>query len=655
MRPLLVLLLVAAAAATFFFVLTSGEAERSAPSPQQYEAPGPATREDPATMTSLESPGETRLEVTTTEDPQTRTLHPEAQRGNALRGRVVLQDGSGVAGAKVVLTRYGPADFLAPMGLERVPDRGTETDEEGNFSFADVAVNVDYTVVASHPGHGRRTEPFLSVADGEVSEVIQVVLQPGIEVRGAVTDVSGQAIEDAAVRLSLLSVGNIEEGAGVLRTATDVGGVYRFVDVSPGHYSLTVEKDGFGKTQLQRIEVVDTPERELIHDVTLEIAHLIAGTVRDTQDGSPIAGAKVEAYSTDRRQEATNTHTTSGEDGYFEFNDVRQGSYTLLVRAQGYENHREARVGTGEVTLDLNLTPLPQVSGFVFGPDGKPLQNFVVQLRQPLANTDQTVPVSETKVKVRGASDGAYTLACPRVGEFVVEASHPRHAASFSETFAVEKGGGITGVNVHMTAGGALTGRVVDAQGAPISGARVTSHHTDYVDDPFWRSLGDSYPSAAARKEARTDQSGTYELTSLTPEIYQLHVAHPDYAAVTIRELAVVDGATQEVGDIVLQEGASVTGTVFGPAGTGLAGALVQAVLDTEASGDNFGAFHKARTNVEGRYTFQHLPPGQYMLSVQRQGAADNPFVGMTDQKATRKSIHVIDGRSYTQDFTLSN
>jgi len=265
------------------------------------------------------------------------------------------------------------------------------------------------------------------------------------------------------------------------------------------------------------------------------------------------------------------------------------------------------------------------------------------------------VPVSDTKVKVRGATDGYYSLACPRVGEFIVEASHPRHAASFSEPFAIEKGSGVTGVNVHMSAGGVLTGRVVDVDGDPIAGARVTSHHTDYVDDPFWRSLGDSYPSAAARKEARTDRSGTYELTSLTAETYQLHIDHPDYAAVTIRELVVADGVTQEVSDTALRAGASVTGTVFGPAGTGLAGALVQVVLDTQATGDNFGSFHKARTNVEGRYSFQHLPPGQYKLSVQRQGAADNPFVGMTDQKATRKSIHMVDGRSYTQDFTLSN
>jgi len=652
MRPALVLLLVAAAATAFLLALSAGEPEEHEKATKKHTAPAPTDLSDPAPVPSLVSAGD-RASATKAPPEETRTLHPEAQRGNALVGRVVLANGRMVAGARVVLTRYGPTDIFAPFGTERVPDRETETDEEGNFTFTDLEVAVDYTVVASHPDHGRRTEPYLSVADGQITEPVRIELRPGSLVRGAITDTSSQGIDGAQVRLSLLSVGDLEDGAGVLRAVSDLAGAYDFENVSPGHYTLTVEKTGFGKVQLQRIEI--GASSELVHDVTLEVAHLIAGTVRSRFDGAPIAEARVEAYSSDRRQEATNTFTLTGEDGTFELDDVRQGSYTLLVRAQGFENKREPRVETGEVTLDLELVPLPQVSGVVLDPAGRPLANYTVQLRQPLANTTQTVAVTDTRENVRRSADGAFTLACPRVGEFLVEATHPRFAASFSERFSIEKGGSMSGVIVRMTGGGALTGRLVNTEGDPVSGAVVKSHHTDYVDDPFWRSLGDSYPSAAARKDTRTNAEGEYSLEGLTPEAYQLTFTHPEYAPVTARELQVEEGRTVSVPDTILARGASIAGTVFGPAGAGLPGALVQVVLDTQTTGSEFGAFYKARTNAEGRYAFHHLPPGQYKVSVQRQGAADNPFVGMTDSKATRRSIHLVDGKPYTQDFTLSN
>lgn len=652
MRPALVLLLVAAAAAAFFLALNTGKAAKPAPATVESPNPAPAESVDPPSAPSLVDTDE-RTSATKAKPEETRTLHPEAERGNALMGLVVLPSGEAVAGARVVLTRYGPTDIFAPFGDERVPDLEAETDEEGSFSFVDLEVGVDYTVVASHPEHGRRTEPYLSVADGQVTDPVRIELQPGCLVRGAVTDSGGQGIDGAQVRLSLLSVGDLEDGAGVLRVQTGQLGDYSFENVSRGHYTLTVEKVGFGKVQLQRLEIGDSGE--LVHDITLEVAHLIAGTVRSSADGSPVTGARVEAYSSDRRQEATNTFTLTGEDGTFELNDVRQGSYTLLVRAPGFENKREPRVETGEVTLDLAVVPLPQVSGVVLDPAGNPLPNYTVQLRQLMANTTQTVAVSDTRQKVRRSTDGAFTLACPRVGEFLVEATHPRYAASFSERFTVDKGGTLSGVVVRMTGGGGLSGRLVNSEGDPIAGALVKSHHTDYVDDPFWRSLGDAYPSAAARKETRTNAEGEYTLEGLTAESYQLTFSHPEYASATVRELEVTEGNTVPVPDTILARGASITGTVFGPAGAGLPGALVQVVLDTQVTGSEFGAFYKARTNAEGRYAFHHLPPGQYKVSVQRQGASDNPFVGMTDSKATRRSIQLVDGKPYTQDFTLSN
>ena len=655
MRPLLALLLVAAAATAFFLALSAGSGV-----PDQGvvgQRPAEVIPNDPSDQTSLTPGNSTPSDEARTAGPTAatqRTVHPSAALGNALRGRVVRAGGTGVERAHVVLTRYGPTDLLAPVGDDRIPDRETETDADGYFEFTDVEPNTDHTVIASHPDFGRRTEPFLSVADGEIGEVVLVALKPGSTLRGLVTDVHAGTIDGALVRLSPITVGFLEEGAGVLRTNSHSNGTYSFRNVSQGHYTLTVTKEGFGKTQLQRLEV-SGDEGDLIQDISLEVAHLIAGRVVSVTDGQPISGAQVEAFSTDRRKESTNTVTESSADGQFELNDVRAGSYTLLVRAAGYKAERQNRVETGEVALAIELIPLPQVSGFVFAPDGSPLRNFTVRLRQEVTNTDQTMPVMSTDTQVSEAQDGAFTLSSPRVGEFVAEATHPRHAASFSEPFLLEEGGSVQGVVIRMTGGGTITGRVVDPSGDPVPGALVKTHHTEYVDDPFWRSLGDAYPSAAARKQVRSDDDGWFQIAGLTPEVYQLSIDHPDHAPITLRSIEVTDGQETKVDRTTLTPGAAVSGTVYGPAGTGLAGAVVQITLDAQASRSDYGAFYKTRSNSEGRYTFTHLPPGHYKISVSRQGAADNPFVGMTDEKATRKPLTLVDGQDHSRDFTLSN
>ena len=655
MRPLLALLLVAAAATAFFLALN---ASSEVPDPGAVgQRPAEVVPSDPDTMTSLapgsSSPSGNAREAAKQDDPQ-RTVHPDAALGNALRGRVVRSGGAGVEGAQVVLTRYGPTDLLAPVGNERVPDRETETDAEGYFEFTDVQPGEDHTVIAAHRDFGRRTEPFLSVADGEIGEVVLVELQPGSTVRGRVTDVHGGFLDGALVRLSPITVGFLEEGAGVLSTTSDDRGIYEFRNVSQGHYTLTVTKEGFGKTQLQRLEVSGDDE-ELVHDVALEVAHLIAGRVVSAEDGLPIFDAKVEAFSTDRRKESTNTVTRSNEDGQFELNDVRAGSYTLLVKADSFKVERLNRVETGEIALEVELPPLPKVSGFVYAPDGSPLRNFTVRLRQEVPNSKQTMPVMDTDKKVTESKDGSFVLSSPRVGQFMAEATHPRYAASFSEPFQLEEGGEAQGVIIRMTDGGTISGRVVDPSGDPISGALVKTHHTEYVNDPFWRSLGDAYPSAAARKQIRTDADGWYQLTGLTAEVYQLSMDHPDHAPLTIRGIEVEDDREVKVDRTTLTPGASVSGTVYGPSGAGLAGAVVQITLDAQASRSDYGAFYKTRSNSQGRYTFTHLPPGHYKISVSRQGAADNPFVGMTDEKATRKPLTLVDGQDHSRDFTLSN
>jgi hypothetical protein len=81
--------------------------------------------------------------------------------------------------------------------------------------------------------------------------------------RGTVTDPSGAVVRGAVVTLT-------SPDTGVKRTTTATNdGVYQFLQVPPGRYTLSVEAEGFSKTELTGIQLlVNTPATT---DVTLQV------------------------------------------------------------------------------------------------------------------------------------------------------------------------------------------------------------------------------------------------------------------------------------------------------------------------------------------------------------------------------------------------
>ncbi len=658
MRPFLVLLLVVAAAVTFYLAMNPGGKKSDEDSALTPDAPpAEATTQDPPGVAALADidPGRAVADPNPSGNPSERDVaHPGGRRGNAIKGRVVLANQEPVEDADVTLTRYGPLDFLSmpAEGQERVADRAVTSNKEGLFSFRDVEPDTTYTLVAYHGQHGRCTETHVSVADGEIGDEVLMILSAGARFYGAVTDTASNVVPGAQVRLSTMGLAALDVDRAGTFTETDAAGNYEFHNVVAGNYALTVEAEGYGRTLIQQLNISGSEDIE--RNVVLQVAYMIGGVVTSSE-GLAIEGAKVQAYQRANQKESTNSQTLTDENGDFLLDDVRAGSYTLVVQARGYEPWREPRVESGEMGLAFELVRLPTVTGQVLDPSGKPLPNFTVQLRQFVANTDQTVSVPRTRQVIKNSEDGAFEVACPRENDYVVEAMAAPYAACQSERFHIAKGQKLTGIVVRMNAGGTIKGRVIASDGSPVGGARVKTHHTDFVDDPFWNSLGDAYPSAATKTEVRTKADGTFVIEELTPETYQVDVRHSDYANLVVRGIVVTENSTAETGDIRLSVGAKVSGTVYGPDGQGLAGALIQLTLNAQESGDIYGSHDQVRTNAEGRYIFNHIPAGPYEIFVQRQGGGSNPFEGLSDSTQTRRSITLVEGQEYVEDFSFSN
>ncbi len=652
MRPLPVLLLVVAALGVFYLAFLGGEIAQSPdPTPPMPQGPEASTPQVKA-PTELQKPSDAGdlAEVPAAVDRQN-VETPHAILANSVSGRVVA-GGKGVKGATVTLTKYGRmASLFGPVsGDQRDGDRTKETDENGEFVFRNVETYTELSLIAKHPDLGRKEEGNIQIAEGEAREGLVITLGDGVRLYGRVTDSSGNPISGASLLLGMASLGSIsgDGSPDVLSSTSSADGSYEFGSVGNGNYSMTVQAEGFGRVTIQQMNI--TGQAAVQRDVTLDVAYMIGGSVL-SEEGRPLAKATVQAFSMTNRAETTRSTVETNAAGEFLFDDVSKGVYTLMFIAEGYKNEREPRVETGEMGLNKTMTPLPQIRGRVVDGLGEPVPNFTVLLRNPVQGTETTMAMPDTAKNVKDSKDGSFALSCPNHGTFVVEAKDDKHAPSFSEPFEIVYGQELTGVVVQLSEGGILRGRVVDATGQGIRGARIKTHDTEYSDDPFWRSLP-AFPSEATEKEVRTNASGDFEITGLSAATYQVDVRHAKFAQTIKTGVVVVDGDMVELPEIQLAAGATISGTVHGPSGAGLSGAMVQ--LQLEGGAEDVQVNLTTRTDAQGRYTFNHVPSGSYHIHAQRRGA-DNPFQGSLDLQKTKKRISVSEGDSYVQEFNISN
>lgn len=649
MRPILVLLLVAAAVGAFVFTMNLGN-EGDDP------VPGIAGPKDRETLVA-ENPGQGEVKLTDVGRIENReasdpvavperidVVSDEARLGNSIRGRVQLEDGTRLRDVTVTLARHDPFSLLgSPADAASI--RSTTTTGNGEFVFTDVEAYTEYAVTAFHPKFGRRQEAPIQIADG-ASIQLSVVLEPGARLHGMVTDSGGNTVGGAILYLGMAGLGSVASDANTVAVKSSPDGSYEFLNVPDNNYSLEVVAEGYGRVLLQQLNVSGKEDHE--QDIVLDVAHMIEGSVVDTT-GAPIVEAKVQAWSAGGRDRQTRSEAASDDQGRFLLDDVRAGVYTLFVSAPGFKNERKMRVETGEMNVQVQLTPLPRVRGQVLDSQGAPVKNFTVNLRVPVQNTEDTIALRDTSIAVKNAVNGEFEIACPNQGEYVVEVQRSPYAPTLSDRFTIANGSEVAGLVIRLTAGGSIVGRVVDWQGNPVAGARLQTHDTEYVDDPFFRSLG-QYPSAATEMTGKTREDGTFVLQGLTPETYQIDVRHKDHAQLIHQNVVVREGAETDVGDLKLSAGAVIEGTVVGAGGQPLAGATVQ----LRGTGDEPHNY-PARTDADGRYRVEHVAPGSYLIYAQRTGDPNNPFLGATDMKKTQRNIVISEGQSYSEDFAITN
>ena len=232
-----------------------------------------------------------------------------------LSGAVKNEKGEAVASAYITLASADGVEYYS------------ETDAEGAFSMEVIKYGKEYKLTVSHPSYDAYTHPeTISLADGNVSG-LAVTLTKTYTYSGVVTD----AETHAPIAGVEIYVSNPESGADVMTGTTDENGAFDLKFKQLGTYDILFKAAGYDMVSYEGTQF------EGNFDTTVEMQKTVrtfSGTVTDAESHAAIAGASVALY----KGEDKVAEATTGADGSFEIKVKDLAVFSLVVKAEGYED-----------------------------------------------------------------------------------------------------------------------------------------------------------------------------------------------------------------------------------------------------------------------------------------------------------------------------
>ncbi len=221
------------------------------------------------------------------------------------------------------------------------------------------------------------------------------------------------------------------------------------------------------------------------------------------------------------------------------------------------------------------LAPFPlerggTVSGRVLDPAGSPIAGARVILFSPSSSEDEGWKIRNLHIQTD--REGRYSLeGYPRHGDYVAIAQHEDHAPGSVHGISLGPGESREGVEIRLTEGGTIRGRVLDDQGRAIDLAMVRA-----VVNPAGLSLDERLSGLYSFGRVTTDEEGNYEVRHLNGKRYDVSAERDDLISGSREAVAVSEGRTTEI-DIVMRRGNSVSGRVTDADGHPIPFAAVEA------------------------------------------------------------------------------
>ena len=410
---------------------------------------------------------------------------------------------------------------------------------------------------------------------------------------GTVLDEKDRPIEGAIV---VLVPGSFREEPTT--AASDAMGGFEIALSKPGPFRVEAYAPGYAPFRLRDVD----PEKPL-SIVLRRGGETIAGVVRDGTTLDPLEGAIVETRTGESSARVSAeprlglVDAQSDERGEFRLEGLAKSSYSVSASAPGYGRTTKANVPPGE-PVEIYLFPGSGIYGRLLDEKGNPVEGALVSAE------------SEDRMRMRGPStaqqsdaDGRFAFLGLEPGRYRLFARHEDFAPAVDDLDLSKEND--AEVELVVTAGVTLTGRLVDENEEPVAG-KVSLSALD------GGSVGALLHSLFT---AETDAEGVFSLASVPPGEHTLVAEARGYGATNVEAPASGRNKEEDLGDIVLETGLSISGKVLGESGSPVAGATVYAFPSLRA-----GIIAtrpqtlEAETDGEGRFVLAGLSEGIHNL-----------------------------------------
>jgi RNA polymerase sigma-70 factor (ECF subfamily) len=347
--------------------------------------------------------------------------------------------------------------------------------------------------------------------------------------------------------------------------------------------------------------------------------------------------------------------------GSYAFHDLVIGEYRVLAVAAAHLPRTDswALVCAEEsFRLDIKLPGAGAVAGRVFDDQGRSVAGASVSARRSsfrrLAGQERTDDVIADWTEgitllglghTASAEDGAFRL------ESLEPEPHDLKIAKegYATAWLLDVPAGNEEIEVTLSRGLAIRGRVLDPWSQPIDGAevRLSSSKREKpslrIGDSIFHDVAVDYDEERWRT-AVTDAEGRFEHIGLAGGAFDLLVRHPGFPS--RREGVRLEKTAADLGDLVLDAPQSIHGIVLDPAERPLAGARVWIVETVPGGVLTFEGgllldpppLAEVRTDAGGRFSLTGLPGGVFTLHA---SSRDHAPVSLTSVSTDLEPVEI--------------
>ena len=512
--------------------------------------------------------------------------------------RQISIDGSVTDGGKPVATAHVGIRGDAIGGALELP-----TDATGAFHVPNLPEG-RYQVYAWQAALAARAVRVNRLGAGPFQPV-ELRLEAGAIVVGRVIDrVEGTGLVAA---IELRPTGD-DQAPRYARSGDD--GVFRIEGIPNGRWIA----DAFAPGYLSP-GGVELDAGKGVPELALQRGAAIEGRVLDG-DGNPIAGATVRALTA-----GTNPTESSAE---VDADRLRRFSGRTAAPAAepGVLANDPQLIPRGE--LGVMVGPIPPLP-----PPGAQVARAASVIDPKLAMTTlggepAPLPVDPAHASIwTTGSDGRYRIRGLARSKVTVVAAAPGFAEARSHEVTIGASETITGIDVVITAGTYLVGKITDQHGAPVIGAEVSAR-----------------PDVGAPIEGFSDGDGTYKIGPIAGTIELRATAYGHGAAHRSIELPSPKGtvAAEHHEDLVLEVAdAILAGTLDDTAGAPIIGAHLEVI-------DGAGEGRHAVVGADGTFSIDMLPRGHVRVRIDHPDYPIDELDAVASATGERARLHLAIG-----------